>query len=100
MHSSLFLLLASVHLSSVLTVTPLPECRKGENCFESLNIFVREEFMSIRGFVGTEEYLCFFPFGFPSLVYYKSIQGSIYWVNVVSREVLRDMLFTVLNHDV
>ena len=51
------------------------------------------------GFVGTEEYLCFFSFGFPSLVYYKSIQESIYWVSLVSREVLWDMLFIVLNHD-
>lgn len=86
-------------LSLVLTIAPLPECRKGKNCFENLNIFVREEFMSIEVWQG-ERSICVSSLSL-SLPFFtiRAFQGLIYWVYLISRAVLLDVLFTVLNHD-
>lgn len=86
-------------LSLVLTIAPLPECRKGKNCFENLNIFVREEFMSIEVWQG-ERSICVSSLSLSlPLFTIRASQGLIYWVNLISRAILLDVLFTVLNHD-
>lgn len=85
--------------SAWCSVAPLPECRKGMRlCFENLDIFDREEFVS-QGFgMRFSESISV---SFPCLHFFTipAIRGLIYWVNLISIALLLDVLFTIFNHD-